>query len=319
MSIDNSPTGNSKIYPSVVGPVILIGLGIILLLQNLGFISAGSWVLIARLWPVALILIGIDIIIGRRSAIGSVISGLLSVTAVAGVIVLLLNPNLPVVNKVFQPVELLEEHLDVPLDDLQSANVKIDWYIGRNSIAALPASSSSAFTADLKTYAEVDFDSSTVGNRAEINLGTRPSMNFGLNWPQDLAWTVALHPGLLYNLSLDGGVGGNQFDLSELSLSGIEIDQGAGAVQLSLPLGDYRVEIDGGAGAIDIELPAGAAVQLDLDSGAGAFNPGPELRLIRGSRQDDGTWETESYASSSEAIRIHIDQGAGAINIHVRP
>jgi hypothetical protein len=308
-----------KHFPSLVGPILLIGIGVILLLQNLGMIPAGSWLLAARFWPLALILIGIDIILGRRSIIGTILSGLAAIAVVGGVILIMLFPGAAGINRFIQPIELVEQRLEVPLDDAETANVTIDWYIGKNVLTALPASSRSAFVADVKSYGELDFNTTNTGNRLEIELGRQPSMNFGMAWPQDVAWEVGLHPELLYNLYLDAGVGSNEFDLSALRLNILEIDQGAGATRLSLPSGSYRVEIDGGAGAIDLELPSGVAAQIELDSGAGAFNPGPELELAQGSWQKDGTWETAAFSSSVDAIRISIDQGAGAINVSVRP
>ncbi len=308
-----------KHYPSVVGPTLLIGIGVILLLQNLGLIPAQSWWLAARLWPLALIVLGIDVIVGRRSVIGTLLAGLAAVAVVGGVIFIMLFPGLVASSQLIQPVELIEKRFEVPFQDAQMADVTIDWYIGQNTLTALPASSNNALVADLKSYAEIDFDATTTGDQLEIKLGRQPRMNFGLSWPQDISWEVGLHPDLLYNLYLDAGVGSNEFDLSALRLNRVEIDQGAGAIHLSLPSGSYQVEIDGGAGAIDLELPSGAAVQVVLDSGAGAFNPGPGLELVQGSRQEDGIWETAAFSTSTDAIRISIDQGAGAISARVRP
>jgi len=53
---------------SLVGPIILIGLGIVFLLNNLGLLSWSVWEVILRLWPILLIAIGLDILLGRRWA-----------------------------------------------------------------------------------------------------------------------------------------------------------------------------------------------------------------------------------------------------------
>src|SRR4051812_2116998 len=55
----------------VVGPTILIGAGILLLLNNLGLIAGDTWLVLWRLWPVILIAVGLDILFGRRSLLGS--------------------------------------------------------------------------------------------------------------------------------------------------------------------------------------------------------------------------------------------------------
>ncbi len=56
--------------PDLFWPIILIGAGVIFLLANLGIIPSNPWPLIWNLWPVILIVIGLDILLGRRSLLG---------------------------------------------------------------------------------------------------------------------------------------------------------------------------------------------------------------------------------------------------------
>jgi hypothetical protein len=46
---------------SVVWPLLLIAIGSILLLQNLGLLPGNLWGQIWRLWPLALVLIGLEL------------------------------------------------------------------------------------------------------------------------------------------------------------------------------------------------------------------------------------------------------------------
>ena len=45
-------------------PIILIGVGAILLLSNLGYIHGSPWTTIFQLWPVLLIAIWVEILVG---------------------------------------------------------------------------------------------------------------------------------------------------------------------------------------------------------------------------------------------------------------
>jgi hypothetical protein len=58
---------------SIVLPSVLILLGILLLLQNLGFVDWNVWMAIARFWPLILIALGLELILGRGSVSTSVI------------------------------------------------------------------------------------------------------------------------------------------------------------------------------------------------------------------------------------------------------
>ncbi|MFQ5812923.1 MAG: LiaI-LiaF-like domain-containing protein [Anaerolineae bacterium] len=59
---------------SLVGPVILIGLGVIFLLSNMGLLAWSVWEVIFRLWPILLVALGLEIILSRLSAWGSLLA-----------------------------------------------------------------------------------------------------------------------------------------------------------------------------------------------------------------------------------------------------
>ena len=46
-------------HGGLVGPAILIGLGVVFLLNNLGMLDWGIWNILLRLWPLLLIAIGL--------------------------------------------------------------------------------------------------------------------------------------------------------------------------------------------------------------------------------------------------------------------
>ena len=73
-------------------PILFIGAGVVLLLANLNIIPLPSLSFLFRLWPVLLIVAGLDILIGRRVPW---ISGLVALVAVAGLVILaILAPTL---------------------------------------------------------------------------------------------------------------------------------------------------------------------------------------------------------------------------------
>ena len=57
----------------LVGPAILIGLGLVFLANNMGWLGWEVWLTLLRLWPVLLIAVGLDLLVGRRTALGSVL------------------------------------------------------------------------------------------------------------------------------------------------------------------------------------------------------------------------------------------------------
>jgi hypothetical protein len=74
---------------SVVGPVLLIGLGVVLLLQQTGYLTWSLWDIVSRLWPVLIIAVGADILIGHRSFVGGLIALVVVLALLAGGLLLL--------------------------------------------------------------------------------------------------------------------------------------------------------------------------------------------------------------------------------------
>jgi hypothetical protein len=65
-------------------PLVIIIAGVLLLLQNTGLLPPGLWPLLIRLWPVALILVGLDLLIGWRSPAAARVAVILTALVMAG-------------------------------------------------------------------------------------------------------------------------------------------------------------------------------------------------------------------------------------------
>lgn len=72
-------------HQSVIGPLILITIGVIFLLNNFGILPWSVWDSIWRFWPVLLIIWGIQIILGR-SRLASIISSIIGALLLAFII-----------------------------------------------------------------------------------------------------------------------------------------------------------------------------------------------------------------------------------------
>ena len=107
-------------YRSFFWPLLLIGVGIVWLLANIGVIESFSLSFLLRLWPVVLIAIGLEIMFGRHSQI---LGGLIGLGVVAFVILLLvMAPNLDI----DLGPELKTLNFSEPLDDASSARIDLD-------------------------------------------------------------------------------------------------------------------------------------------------------------------------------------------------
>jgi hypothetical protein len=306
--------------PSFFWPLVLIGAGVMLLLSNLGYLPWQSWNALWRLWPLLLIALGIDVLIGRRSIIGSIISGLLILLLIGGaVIIVLFAQNIPAMSNLTQPVELHTEHIEHPLAGVERASVTIDWTSAPGYLSTL-RDSANLIEGDVVYRGELIFDVDTRGDQADVELDS----HFSGPWfgPFDFGdraeerWDVRLSPDAVLDLALDAGSGSCDFDLTGLQVSDFFLDVGSGSIDLTLPTGStFDVRIDGGSGSLDIILPESVGARVVLDSGSGSFRPDERFRLVEGRRNDDGVWETDNSRTADHAIELRIDQGSGSISI----
>ncbi|MBC7261840.1 MAG: hypothetical protein H5T63_07475, partial [Chloroflexi bacterium] len=80
-------TEEKRNRPSIIGPLLLIAAGVLLLLNQMGKLPWGIWGTIWRFWPVILILIGLEILIGlSRSTVIYIIGLLIALAILGGVI-----------------------------------------------------------------------------------------------------------------------------------------------------------------------------------------------------------------------------------------
>ncbi|NQS92228.1 MAG: DUF4097 family beta strand repeat protein [Chloroflexi bacterium] len=311
----SSPQRNRR---SFFWPIILISLGVLLLLSNLGIVAWTTWNLIWRFWPLILVAIGIDVLFGRRSTGGAFVSAflvLMLIAVVAGAV--FFADQLPVLSRFSSETPWQTSHVEKKLDDYESASIFIDWTSQPGTLYALD-NSSNLIEGDLTYQGELIFDVKDQGSNADVKLDTRVVDNWGIpnfqiNQPAE--WDIALTPDIPLDLRLDTGSGSCEFDLADLMIEDLFLDSGSGSIKLSLPESQsFSFKLDSGSGSVHINLPGDTGMRVRLDSGSGSFNPGNDYQLVSGEKGSDGVWESSNYDSAQNTIEMIIDQGSGSIN-----
>jgi len=81
-----------KLRSGILGPLVLVIIGLLLLLNNMGMLPLGFWGTIWRFWPLILILIGLDILATHSESRKTyILFILLGIVIVAGVIAIALT------------------------------------------------------------------------------------------------------------------------------------------------------------------------------------------------------------------------------------
>jgi hypothetical protein len=321
-------------YRSLFWPILLIGVGIIWLLGNLNIIQPDSLYNLVQFWPVLLIIAGLDILFGRRWPWFGALLGLLLIAFI--IFALVASPVLGLPQAQGWQVQEISE----PFNGAQQASLTLDLSSQPAYLHAL--SGDNLLQGQVSYLRNVDFRSSG-GAQRELLLDTD---NQGSSTPSFAPftsasrWDLGLNTQVPWDLTIDGGSGSGQMDLSEVPLSSFSIDQGSGSMRIDLGPGpqaydaffnvgsgsltltvpnqqSLNVRFDGGSGSINVTLPSGSGIRIDAqDDGSGSFNV--PSGLVRQSGEDDtGVWETDGFEQAQYQVLVTVESaGSGSINFN---
>jgi len=251
---------------NLAGPLILITLGLVFLMANLGMLGASPWQLLWRWWPLILIVVGLEILIGvlgRWSYVLSAILGILVVIATLSLVayLLLVGPQLGVGT----PPEYTS-HLTQPLGDVTRAEVNLDLSFGTFRVSALPAGTENLLEASFAGHGDdekppVSREYRETGGVAMLTLESEgPQVSFGGGWPE---WDLRLSPDVPLTLKVDAVMGTYDLDLRDLPATDVELDAVMSTSKVYLPArGRTLIRISGVMDTVEIVVPAGTAARI---------------------------------------------------------
>jgi hypothetical protein len=294
----------------ILGPVLLIAIGVILLLNTLGVLEWAVWWRLIRLWPVLLIAAGLDLLLGRRSAWGSLLAAVLVLAVIGGAVWLSVDGSL-------EAQGLETRQVRQALDGATQAEVLIDPGVGVLRLEALPeAADLIQGTIRLTADEEIAEEATTSGQRIRYELDSlKESWTVPLGgWNSQRIWDLGLTPGATLDLEAHLGAGEAVLDLSGLDLSDLQVNVGVGRVEITLPAeGQFEALVEEGVGQLVILVPRGMELHIEGDLGLVVRD------VPAGYEQGDDTITSPGYAAAANRVEITVDQGIGQLEIRPAP
>lgn len=290
---------------SLLGPLVLIVVGIALLLNQLD-IWRLDWSYLWRFWPLILILLGLELIL-RRVRMGWLVL-LLVATGIIVLVVLFVPPLLPL------RTNYDRETFSYPAKGLEAATIHLEPGIA--TLEVLPARDSSDLIELEATHdrqqRHLAHSVDVAGDEAKIHLwnkGDAANLRLlGSRSPGE--WRVLLDSGVPLRLEVDTGVGHARLDLTDLTLTRLDLNAGVGEVAVVLSdKGEYEAFINGGVGSLTVEIPETMEASIRLDRGIGSVNVGVRYEL------QGRYYVTPGYKSARNRVDVDIDGAVGSVTI----
>ncbi len=307
---------------SLVGPLILILIGGILLLQNLGYLSPRVWLELWRLWPLVLVLIGVELMFGYRirggmlalTVIGLVAIGLLAVSASDR------SASGTFVSRTFAQTS----------QGASQANVTVRFGAGDLSVGQLEDRSRdqlASMTYDGPSSLDPTAHYSVVGGVGRLDYQVNSRGGF-FGTPFDTRsgaprMTIGLAPDVPLTLNLQTGAANTDLDLTGLRVTNLDLSTGATSTQIHLPraAGLTVVRASSGAATLTFDVPPGVAAQIRHQGGLSTLN----VDQTRFARVDSGQgqpgvagnsmYRSPDYDSAANRVDITLETGVSTVNV----
>lgn len=289
------------------GPLLLISAGLLFLLNNLGVVDWSIWRSLLSLWPIILIGLGLDLLIGRRSMIGSLLVAVL-------VLALLFGGGWYLVQQAAPSGAASSHTISQTLTGIDRAEIKIR--AGAGDFRLGPAAGDGKLIeggVSLRPNQRLDESFTTSGSQATYRLliaGPNVTLTPNLSRNNAEQWDLDLSQEATLDLDLSVGVGEANVDLNRLELSRLAFHIGVGDAVLLLPeQGRFHAKVDGGIGKLVLRIPEGMAARIQADSGIGDMNVASEFQ-----RQGD-VYLTPGFETAENRVDLEVDIGIGSIVI----
>jgi hypothetical protein len=282
----------------IVWPLLLVGLGGFVLVNNYFQADWISWSNLLQLWPVILIAIGIDLIFKEKTVWTALIGILLIVVFLGGGYWIVIGGSLSSAGTQSVSTELDSEIQKAEISLNQGAGqILLRDTVSRDTLLEGSLSSGSYQIND------GTFESEAVYEIEQSGFGSYPGSN---------TWDLELNSDVPVDLFIDNGAGELILSLEKLILSSFSVNQGVGRIVVNLPRdGIEEGRITQAVGQMNVSVPEELKVVFVMDKGLSVADF-PEGYYQRGNRvYSPGVDENELVTE------IILEQAVGQISVRI--
>lgn len=291
-------------------PLVLIFIGGVFLLQNTGYLPPNFWMNLWKLWPLVLVLAGIELLLSHRIP-WLVLAGLGAVVLVFGAVAV--GSHAPEPGSAPANPSVVE----TDLGGASSANVTVRFGAGQLNIGPLEQPRPSELAA--MTY-DGPTDKAPVPRYTPVSGGVG-QLEYQASGRGDFPWSgspnmqLRLAPNVpISSLTVQTGAATAHLDLSLLRLSSADFSIGAATAWIGFPenAGSTTAHISGGASTITLEIPQGVGAQIRTHGGLNTFT----INQTRFPQVDQDLYRSSDYDTAPNKLDLIIETGVTTLQVN---
>jgi len=286
-------------------PATLILTGVLALVAETGAISGERLLRLADLWPLILIVIGLELL-NRRVLQGprrDLATALIVLLAVGGAVA-----YVAVRGPVSDATQTMNTSDAVGI--LNEATLDVDAGAMTMTVAGSDSLGSDLYRAHIEysgTKPAIRLD------RTTGNLRIFKNDDFALFASRRFVLDLQLNSAVSWNVSANSGASNDTLKLSTVKVGSITLNAGASRTDITLgrPTGMVPIRVEGGAITLRLHRPRGSEAFVHVSGGAVTLDAdGRELHGV-----GDETWQSAGYDGAADAYRVEINGGASTVTV----
>ena len=256
----------------LAGPLILIAIGLLFLLNNFGLLPIDLW----KLWPLILILIGLELILAR----GRPWAG--------------------------------RQRFDRDLGNLKRAHIEIEAGIGNLKVGHL-GDPTKLVEGRFETGISPSFDVSDGEGKLRLARWGGEFVFFPPLWRILGDRRIKLTPQIPLTMSVDAWIGDVDLDLSSLKLTDLHVDSKIGEISVEFPqtAGLTTAFLRSYVGDVTLDIPSGVAARIKASLGSLA-----SLHIDRDRfKRVGGFYVSDDFESAENRLDLRVEALIGDVKI----
>ncbi|PPL01430.1 LiaI-LiaF-like domain-containing protein [Parapedobacter indicus] len=304
--------------------LILLFVGGVLLLNNLDIINF-YWRSVFSMWPVILIVVGVNLLVPRRG-IGNAVSIVVTIAALAFLAYRGMFPPRSdwwvFDNKSWhnesrpsatdgKRLEKSDQTFTHDYDaTVTTAHLTIKGGAVEYEIEGL---TDKLFSAEATSTIGTHYlETTTNGSNANLTFRMTDQKKGNWNVNGDENWAkISLNVNPIWHINLDMGAGSAEFDLTTYKVASLHFKGGAASFEakMGMPLEETVITAESGVASVEIEIPKAAACRIVINSGLSSRDfPGF-------TKQNDGSYITEGFDRASNRFTVNLKGGLSSFTV----